>query len=288
MRIKAVQISIILITLFVSSCFEPPEFSDIPNVTFHSLTYLNYEAGSDSMILVFDFEDGDGDIGLRSGDEDTYSPYHPFYYVLDYYEDYDVEDAECLYGTTRTRRVNIDGKEKITYDGEVVDSLYKLVSYSDDEITPPLFLVDDSGTLYDFSDIDNRPIYNCANYDEFQTVCFGTDTFYIEKNEYHNNFHIEFQRKRNGVYSKIDFASEFGNTSCDVVDFNGRIPLFDEDNVGRSISGSIDYAMQSAGFPIVLRQDTFRIKFYIYDRALNKSNEVISPDLTLREITIDR
>lgn len=247
MKIRTAQISVILITLLFSGCFTPPEFSSIPNIEFNDLRYMSYAADRDSMILVFNFEDGDGDIGL--GSEETYTPYHPVNYV--------------------------------------VDSRDSLVTYSDTSVVLPLFLADPRGATSFFSEEDNRPLYNCSNY---QVLDYRgeSDTFYIQKNEYHNNLHIEFQRKRNNQYTRIDFASEFGNTSCDVVVFNGRIPIFDMDNLGRSLNGSISYAMLSAGFPIVLRQDTFRLKFYIYDRELNKSNEVLSPDLTLREVTVNK
>jgi len=209
------------------------------------MKYKSYKSGSDSMVLTFNFEDGDGDIGLSS--TQTYYPYQPF---------------------------NV-----------VVDSRDTLVTYSATDIVPPLYLVDPTtgGNRTLFSDNDNRPPYNCKDY-----LIQSSDTFYIQKNPYHNNFHIQYQRKRNGVYTKIDFASEFGNTNCDVVDFNGRIPVFDPENIGNTLTGSISYAMISAGFPIVLRQDTFRVVFYIYDQALNESNIVNSPDMTLKKITIER
>ncbi len=248
MNLRKAQISIILVTLLVSGCFPPPEFPDVPNIRFSSLQYIDYETARDSMVLKFEFEDGDGDIGLTA--DEIRTPYHPF---------------------------NI-----------VIDSRDSVVRYADPDVVPPLYLVDPLGNVTPFSETDNRPPFNCSSYQVGNFTDIGTDTFYIQKNPYHNNLHIQFLRKKNGAYTKIDFASEFGNASCDVVDFNGRIPIFDRENIGRSLSGTISYAMLSAGFPIILRSDTFKVKFYIYDRDLNKSNEVESPDLTLSKITLSR
>lgn len=245
MNLHRAQISIILITLFFSGCFPPPEFPEVPNIDFKELEFREYATGSDSLILKFDFEDGDGDIGLTS--DEIFSPYHP---------------------------INL-----------VIDSRDSVVTFSDTTAVPPFYLIDPRNVATFFSETDNRPPFNCSSYLIGSFSDIGSDTFFIQKNEFHNNLHIEFLRKRNGQYTEIDFAAEFGNANCSVVDFNGRIPIFERENLGRSLSGTISYAMLSAGFPIILRADTFKVKFYIYDRALNKSNEVESPDLTLDRIT---
>ncbi|WP_147302813.1 hypothetical protein [Marinoscillum furvescens] len=234
-----------MVTLLLSSCFEPPEFSEIPKIAFNSLRFIDYETERDSMVLSFDFEDGDGNIGLT--ENELFFPFHPFDYVID------ARDS--------------------------------LVTFSDPDVEPPLYLVSSrvDPTKELLSETDNRPPYNCKDYQ-----VSANDTLYIRKNPYHNNLHIDFLRKRSGEYEVIDFAETFGNTNCSEVDFNGRIPIFDVENLGRSLSGTINYTMFSIGFPIVLRRDTFKVRFFIYDRALNVSNTVESPDLTLQMITDER
>lgn len=242
---RTVQIILLLAILVLSGCFEPPEFSETPKIAFNSLRFVDYEVDRDSMILSFDFEDGDGDIGLT--EQELYVPFHPFDYVI--------------------------------------DSRDSLVTFSDPDVQPPLYTISgiNDPTAELLSEEDIRPPYNCKDYQ----VSLD-DTLFIRKNVYHNNLHIDFLRKRGGNYEVINFAETFGNSNCSEVDFNGRIPIFDVDNLGRSLSGTINYSMFSIGFPIVLRRDTFKVRFFIYDRALNASNVVESPDLTLQMITDER
>lgn len=245
MNLRSGQISTILITLLVSSCFPPPEFSDIPVIRYQNMVFRESASGSDSLILRFEVEDGNGDIGL--GSDETYAPYHPY---------------------------NI-----------IIDSRDSVVTYGDTAVVPPFYSINPLNEVEFFSDTDTRPAYNCSDYQIAEFTDLGSDTFYIQVNEYHNNFYIDFLVKSGDAYKEIDWAEEYGGNDCAVVNFNGRIPIFDEENLGRSLSGTISYAMLSAGFPVILNNDTFKIRFYIYDRALNQSNVAESPDLTLPDIT---
>ncbi|MEQ8471683.1 MAG: hypothetical protein RIC35_10880 [Marinoscillum sp.] len=242
---RIAQISIILITLVVSGCFEPPEFPDNPIIGFKSLRYITNLENGDSLLLTFDIEDGDGDIGL--GDQEFNYPYHA----------YDL----------------------------IIDSRDTLVRYSND-IVPPLYTVDPSGRVELFSETDSRINFDCSAY-----VTTEKDTFFISPNEYRFNLFIDFQRKVQGQYSPIDFEEELGVENCGVGFFDARIPIFDKENIGRSLSGEISYSLspvsQFAGYEIIFRRDTFKMVFYIYDRALHKSNVVESPDLTFPGITED-
>ncbi|MFT4833365.1 MAG: hypothetical protein ACI83W_000574 [Marinoscillum sp.] len=242
-----IQISLFLITLVVTGCITPPEFSDTPKISFNDLKFHDSSQGADSLVLRFDFEDGDGDIGLEA--TETYRPYHPYNLIIDFRD--------------------------------------SLVTYSDPNVVPPFYLVDPRGASLVYSEDDNRPIYNCSQYQIGSYQNGPIDTFFIEKNEYHNNLHITFERKRQGQYTEIDFASSFANANCAVVDFDGRIPIFDQGSLGKSLNGTITYAMLSAGFPTILKLDTFRLTFYAYDRDLNKSNIIVSPDVTLPQITVE-
>lgn len=238
------QISIILITLGFSSCFNPPDFPDEPEIEFRSLEYIDYADDVDSMLLRFDFEDGDGDIGL-SDDYFGY-PYHRF---------------------------NV-----------VVDSFDSLVSISDSNVVLPFYLIDPYGigekTL--FSETDNRPLYSSCDYYYDPNVL--DDTIFIQENEYNNNFYIDILKRKNGVYSKF----YFNNSTCDLVNFNSRIPIFDSEHDGKSLSGTITYYLSSIGWANVLTPDTFKIRFYIYDRALHKSNVVESPEYLFQDIIVER
>lgn len=55
--------------IIFSGCIKAPNYSDIPAITFNN--FIKY--GTDSAALIFNFKDGDGDIGLNPGD--TLAPY---------------------------------------------------------------------------------------------------------------------------------------------------------------------------------------------------------------------
>tara|TARA_Y100001972_G_scaffold129147_2_gene194539 strand:- start:6122 stop:6862 length:741 start_codon:yes stop_codon:yes gene_type:complete len=222
--------------------------TDISDIPYIEFRSLEFVPGSsfDSLVLSFYFEDGDGNVGLFS--RETFPPFHPFDYVVD-------DD----------------------------DSLVTLRSNS----TPPFRLVT-PGTLDEkfLSDTDIRTPYNCEDYAILDIGTGATDTFFIKKNEFHYNLHLNFFRKVNGVYQEIDLESVFGTTSCGIT-YDGRIPVFDEESVEnqRPVRGTITYPITSSGFPFIFGNDEFKIEFYVYDFDLNLSNVASTPDLTLLGIT---
>ena len=219
---------------------------DISDVPHIEFRELKFIPGSSFDSLVLSFYFEDGNGDVGLFSTETLPPFHPFDYVVD--------DE---------------------------DNLVTLRSNS----TPPFRLVT-PGTLEEkfLSDTDIRNPYNCEDYAILDLG--GVDTFFIKKNEYHYNLHLDFFRKINGVYQEIDLESVFGTTSCGIT-YDGRIPVFDEETVKdqRPLRGTITYPITSSGFPFIFGNDEFKIEFYIYDFDLNKSNVTSTPDLTLLGIT---
>ncbi|MCR9066929.1 MAG: hypothetical protein NXI00_23360, partial [Cytophagales bacterium] len=113
--------------------------------------------------------------------------------------------------------------------------------------------------------------------DWFIREAFG-DTVMVTENEFGKNIRIDLLRKVGGQYTLInDELFE---------DFDSRIPVFDRENLmqERALSGTINYAMQSQAFPIIFRNDTIKLRFFIYDRAQNKSNVDETPDFVLSDL----
>ena len=235
------------ISLLLLGCFDPPEFPDEPVIEFERLRFIDVEGASDSLILSFRFEDGDGDVGL--GSNDLFPPYH-------------------------SRNVAIDS---FTVDG--VDSA-KLVFFGD-PVTPPLYLFDDRFTVFrPFDDFAGLPPFNCLEWEILETT---GDTILVQPNEFTHNIHIDIFRKVRGEYVLINDELS-GNSNCPT-SFDARFPIFDASNIGRALSGTINYAMLSQGFPLIFRSDTIRISFFIYDQRLNRSNDVSTPDFVLSNLT---
>ena len=90
--------------------------------------------------------------------------------------------------------------------------------------------------------------------------------------------------KKNGEYTEFDFETAFDPLCGET--FDGRYPILNPDGRDRPLEGVLKYKMQSAGFELLFRLDTLMLEVYIYDRALNRSNVIQTPDFVLRDITI--
>ena len=243
--------------IFMVSCFPEEEFSDTPSISFKGLSFRPSSTSSDSLVLTLDFRDGNGDIGLDR--DETLFPYHPYFQIID------------------------NNGEIVTISSESVPPFFVTV--------PRDFLRPDqtSGAAF-YSETDERESYNCLQYEiRNSTDDDGNevvDTLFVVPNENNKNIFVEFYRKRNSSYEFIDWTNVFGVNNCSN-SFDARFPIFLPDDIGQSLDGSLDYAMISEGFDLVLRSDTFQIRARIKDRGLNDSNEIRSPDFTLSEININ-
>ena len=127
---------------------------------------------------------------------------------------------------------------------------------------------------YDFD--QSLPEYGCSDY--LVTTDLDTDevdTFLIKKNIFNKNIYVNFYKKIRGAYQLIN--DDFSQGGC-VEFFNSRIPVFDQENIGKSLKGDVSFAMLSQGFQQTFRNDSIKMSFYIYDRNLNKSNIAETPD----------
>jgi len=97
------------------------------------------------------------------------------------------------------------------------------------------------------------------------------DTFspYQRGGPYYYNFVIDYFEKQNGVFTKVDLA----------IPFSRRIPVLTPDDPGRAIKGFIYDTIGLYPPPL---HDTIKFEVYIYDRALNKSNVITTPEIILR------
>lgn len=71
MQIKYKYLIIILISTTIFACTISPEFSEVPELTFVGMSENSMVQSSvlgDSIILFFDFKDGDGDIGIADNE----------------------------------------------------------------------------------------------------------------------------------------------------------------------------------------------------------------------------
>ncbi|TXE13389.1 hypothetical protein [Algoriphagus aquimarinus] len=106
------------------------------------------------------------------------------------------------------------------------------------------------------------------------------DTIWVKQNPNQFNIFLKFFIKRNGQFKEFKWQDPPFYTT-----FNGRFPRILTSEVGQAVEGNISYGMLSSGWESIFRTDTIRIDVSIQDRALNRSNEVSSPEVTLKQIT---
>lgn len=86
---------------------------------------------------------------------------------------------------------------------------------------------------------------------------------------YYYNLFIDYYEKINGVFEKIDLP----------VSNNARIPFIDADLAERGIRGNIEVELYINN--ILSTHDTIKFSVFIYDRALNKSNVIETPEIVI-------
>lgn len=176
------------------------------------------------------------------------------------------------------------------------DSLLLTINFKDAEgdlglmatdINPPFnplnYKRDAAGNLITYDRRpSNAPRYNPIDWviDPIVNNIIIKDTVWVEKNDNQYNIFVRFYIKRNGVFREFRWQDPPFFTT-----FNGRFPRVLTTNVDQAVEGKITYRMLSSGWESIFRNDTLRIDVQIQDRALNRSNEVASPQLTLKQIT---
>ena len=314
-----VQIWIILIALLaLEGCLEPPEYSNVPRITLEGLVYkkVYVPVVSDSLanlIFTLGVQDGDGDIGLVDGD--VSGLFSDFFYIAYYdsarvyFEDFIFTDSVAVFvGTadlTTKQQDSIQSKtgadlglDFIARPNRVGDSLrfyfrktvqeektekgYFTVTFDDPQATPPFYLIVDAVTQKDdIYSLEPLPAFNCIDYEYDEE---DDAYYYVKRNDKSSNLIIRYFKKREGVYLETTLPALNSNNDCPELTTAKRIPIFDYEKLGKTLRGNFTYTENSRGLNDFLASDTFKIELYIYDRALNKSNVVMTSDLVLSDI----
>lgn len=97
------------------------------------------------------------------------------------------------------------------------------------------------------------------------------DTFppYQRNGPYYYNYVFTYFEKQNGVFKQVDL----------LIPFSLRIPVLTPNDPNKAIKGFI---MDTIGLYPPPLHDTIKFEAFIYDRALNKSNVITTPEIILR------
>lgn len=282
----------ILILFGLTSCFEDPVFSDVPNISFESVEFI--DSTSDTLRLTFNFEDGGANIGIPEND---FSPSYDLFV-----------DSEPKVIT----RENIDDIVPPVYLASLV--LQTVTPLSLDVSGNTITLIDGANTFpafIDFSNVYTEEItFECPNiinqnllrfdttgiavYDLDQQNLVYEELFVQSSNELNSeipalfresfyNILITFEQQNiNGDFVEIDFRSIFQSNDCQLGNFNGRIPIFGD---GDGQNGTITYNIISIGLGSAFQENLIRVRFQVLDRLGNLSNEEITPPFFVSDIT---
>jgi hypothetical protein len=257
-------------TLLAASCFDPPEFPLVPDIGFESIDFIDMpdpsptEVATDSLVLRLSFRDGDGDLGI--GARESFPPFNDRWYY------------------TRETIASCDDNANDNVMRCYQLRLEEIAKYVDYELKRKP--VGGSDTLKAFV----KP-YNCTNW---QVVRDGAgkvlDTVYFQLNPHYNNIFVEFQLKESPnscasppCFSLFDWSQYLNYPSCEVQGFNGRFPYLNTESTTETpLAGVIKYSMPSPFFKTIFGARTIRLRVYVEDRQLNRSNEIFTPEFTLQ------
>ena len=291
---KLAKILIIGILFIVTGCYDEEQFPDTPRIEFRSLEFIDSPNSSDSLVLSFHFEDGDANLGttpndfipryalyvdsepkiLTEGNLDEAVP--PIFQAPVYFENLDLVQRDqnifTVLGNSNSFPAILDNT---VFSNSVDDIVFECP----DLINQNLGLFDTTNVkLYEVVQPDTSVAFFLYNELLTQNINSVVPAEFLET---YYNFVIQFESIVNGEVQVIDFREVLNETDCSLGNFNARIPLFDDE--GRS--GTITYNIISLLLKTGIRDDPFQVRFYVYDRAGNRSNEVVSPPFLLRDIT---
>lgn len=288
------------LVLGVSSCFETPEFDDVPKISLDDL-YFGVASSSldqDSVVLSIRFQDGDGDLGLEatiSRNPSHFSvPFHDASYFLENegnlipvptFADVGLTqentlrtfnpvlalrtDQTGILATSRTP--NKPGYEQLPQYGDTCGV------YTDGEIYvvgDGIRVIDDSFVVEETIVLKDPPglrVYKIK------------DIFYTQANPDSKNIVVTWlERKTVGssvVYTEYDWKQ--GTGDC-LFSFDQRFQVVSR--ATNPIEGILRYSMKSFGFTPLLGSKTLRLRVQIKDRALHQSNIIETDDFTLNSI----
>lgn len=288
---KAFRSAILLsfLALSLNSCFEEPNFPTTPEIVFNDI-FLQVTPSiteADTLVLLIDFKDGNGDLGLGSEtDIDTSDPYHPFTYYqkdgnggLQPVPTFKVGQYTVLNPPTTDKMITNRTRNETGY-GSLPAYDMSLDPGCQPYVVEDLLVSDRRKEVLENTDVifDTLEAQEVINGVIVRTPYYHfRDTLYAIPNDNHYNITIDFLVKNNdGTFTKFDWTSLCEN-------YDGRFPVLSYDEP-QPLEGTIRYKMQSNGWLPLFSIKTMKLRIYIKDRALNKSNVIETPEFTMDKI----
>lgn len=285
------------VVILISSCFNPPEFSIVPEISLSRITFGETPDVSepDSITIVLNFKDGDGDLGLSGSvypEHDTY-PFQPYDYFIA-----NAGEIEAIKFETRTITIankiyeldllafeNKPGKLVMSNLASDPDYDDNLPSYPNSCVYIPVSIEDLSQMVYvraeDVSKLQPGTAIISTEQNK-DTIPPGyaavKGDIYRKRNEDHYNISVRMFEQI-GANTFQEFS--LGN-GCEP-DFVGRFPVLSTEE-NSPLEGILSYSLKSTGLKPVMASKLFRFEITIKDRALHETPPLVTRVYTLDEL----
>lgn len=161
---------VIFAALVLSSCFDAPNYPDTPKIEYKDVLFKDVSNDADSLIIVVDFEDGDGDLGLST--QETSPPFN--------LKNYFSNATGNLY----------------QFGNEPAENLMTIKDLAKIDTLPPyegIFRCIRWDTEHGIQYPDGSPL---------------EDTVYFQFNKRYSNIYIDFLVLESGTFQKFDWRKE--------------------------------------------------------------------------------
>jgi hypothetical protein len=278
---------ILVISVVLGSCFDPPEFPNVPQIEFRSIEFKR-GVDTDSLILTISFRDGDGDLGFDAANPEFIS--YPYNNLIFYRTNVNGEliPLNTVAGVFNNDTLNIldivnPSPGTLVYPRTKNNPLYStLPAYNcvDYEylLSANLWIHESAVSLLDNPTEQLIDTTTTQGYGKFYQL---QDTLYMDVNPNHYNIEVDFFVHEPGHpnagpdgFREYDWRVEY----C-VQSFDGRFPqLSGNDN---ALEGTLRYSMNSLGFRAIFSVRTLKLRVSIKDRLLHQSNVIETGPFTL-------
>lgn len=234
---------VIALGVSLSSCFDPPQYSVVPEIEFEGLSFVE-TPGVDSLILFIKFRDGDGNLGLDPSENGCY--------IIG-------GDTVCY-------------NEKFYFQDR--DNNNKLINYEDKRTNPNLSSLPDFVPPYSCinwevvkeNDVVKDTVYFELNPDHYNIFI----DFLVKQND--GSFEVFDWR--------TEFEYPGCATSYDgrfpILAKNGDL------SIQSPVEGTLKYGMVSSAFILQFSIKTLKLRIQIQDRLLNRSNVIETPEFQFK------
>ena len=244
MKFTWVLVVVIVSGFSMFSCFDPPEYSNTPEIAFENLVFKETPnlSEADSLILFIKFKDGDGDLGLRPSETGCY-----------------LMNGDTVCYNAKNFYININ-------DGH-------FLNYEDKRTKPELGLPD---FVQPFNCINWEVVKE-------DNIVKDTLYFELNEN-HHNIFIDFLVKQNDGTFVEFDWTKEFSYPNCGIsFDGRFPILAKNGDLSQKNpVEGTLRYSLKSTGFKLLFSIKTLKLRVQIQDRLLNKSNVIETPEFQFK------